>query len=684
MPPLYEKARQLLGTPPILPLFQPIANITRKRSCYPDEKQELLALARRTQMAYDADKRQTIGVVIPNLEGSWHKLRQIFRAVFGVAALGEEERAPFDMSWGERLESHPVIGDLLNILALGSGPQPIYDLLQIFQTAYIRGATEEQMDRCALNNRLIELSARQTHLNVKASLRYKARGPFVECPQLRQSLQDFYQVPGAFKSQASPCHWAQVFGRQAETLGWGAVDNWSSQEIYLQDRWARMLDELYAMHRILPSCTRTRALSFLKGRAQALFQPYKGNKQIRVLGIQEAEGLSFDRLFVCQLNENAVPRPPANFFIPYRLGQAAQVPGYGIESNGRAERRLIDHLLNAAPIIEFSYAAWVGGEEQLIHPQLRRIESHQAPNPSHTAAAKFTLEEQDDSISPRVTAAEPLRSVVQLIKEQAACPFRSFSRFRLKIEEQPQLIEQLSAQERGEMVHTALHRIWRRLSTQRRLKAMQTDKLRSLITTTIRQLIRDYAKRNMFLRQEIIAEVEQQYLVDLVAQALEYDKSRQPSFRIYALEEKRMLKNFCGYDFSLRIDRIDEIDENGGLMVLDYKTTTGTLSARSLRGEKPDEPQLLVYSLLMPAKLMSIGFFVLSLKRGVKSTGISLGEEKVSDYDSISSQELMGMQQRLKDLFNDFLQGNAEVDPKSSQTCHYCHYQPLCRINASR
>ena len=644
MPPLYEKTVEFLRTgihktshPKILPLIEERKKITYACNCYDDEKEELRQLARQVVAFHEDNSHSHIGVVIPNLEESWYRVRQVFRAAFAIPLLGEEARAPFDMSWGERLEAHPLIGDILNILSLTAAPHEIGDMLEFFRSPYIRAAAEEQESRFALKNALVTMSRRQSKFSIPAAL---SQGSFfAHCPRLRRSLQDFFAVRGAYRPQASPRHWAKVFNGQLESLGWGAVESWSAQELYLRERWESMLDSLYAVHRVLPLCSRERALAFLRAQAQALFQPRGGQKRVSLLGIREAEGLSFDKLFVCQMDESAVPRPSANFFIPYRLGQAANVPGYGLESHWQTEQRILHQLLHAAPAIEFSYARRTSGEERLLHPQLRHIAVEQTPTKDSFVAEKPALEFCEDAVAPPVAADAELRSLVQLIKEQAACPFRAFARFRLNIREPSQLEEQLAANERGSMLHRMFKKLWEQLRSQERLKNMPARKLARLIRTTAHEVVVACAAEMVFLRTEIIAEVEEENLVDLATKALGYEKERAHGFHIYALEEKRELKNFCGYDFSFHIDRIDKIsppETRPSLMVWDYKNTVRPLSWKSLEGERPDEPQLLVYSLLVVDGLRSLGFLILNLKGGIRTTGIALAETGLPDYQMVS------------------------------------------------
>ena len=315
MPPLYAKTWELLKqgsnkeTQKTLPLAEKVPDAQHSCLSYEDEKQELEALARRVALYTQENPQSQVGVVIPALEKSWYEVRHIFRSAFGLSALGEKGQAPFDMSWGETIDSHPLIADLLDILSLSPKAQDIDRILDLFRTPYIRGATAERAARFALRTKLIELSRRQHSIYMLTELKRSARNIFSSCPQLHRALKDFFNVDDAFLTKASPSHWADIFNKQTQSLGWGAVEKWSDQEMYLRGRWQTILDDLYAMQRSVPSCTRERALSFLRAQAQKIFQPQQGQTKVRILGIWEAEELVFDKLFVCQMYENTVPPP---------------------------------------------------------------------------------------------------------------------------------------------------------------------------------------------------------------------------------------------------------------------------------------------------------------------------------------------------------------------------------------
>ena len=140
-------------------------------------------------------------------------------------------------------------------------------------------------------------------------------------------------------------------------------------------------------------------------------------------------------------------------------------------------------------------------------------------------------------------------------------------------------------------------------------------------------------------------------------------------------------------DVVLRPDRIDRMD-TGGRLIIDYKSRA---PARThWLGEKPQEPQLPLYTLL-DNDIEGIAFGEFSVTGPVRF--VSLGERYAiasRDAQSLSSQtgglvddwpDLVRYWRRILDrLATDFANGRADIDPTPT-ACSYCSLSSVCRLH---
>jgi ATP-dependent helicase/DNAse subunit B len=164
----------------------------------------------------------------------------------------------------------------------------------------------------------------------------------------------------------------------------------------------------------------------------------------------------------------------------------------------------------------------------------------------------------------------------------------------------------------------------------------------------------------------------------LVLEWLGYERDRAP-FKILRQEEE-ITVTFAGIQFSLRMDRVDQLDD-GSHVLIDYKS--GDTNLDKWGGERPDQPQLPLYALTANLRLAAVLFA--QIKRGdLGFKGFSHGDGIVP---TIAAPE-MGWQPQLDEwklvlerLAADFRGGYAAVDPKSPKdTCRFCGLTALCRV----
>jgi ATP-dependent helicase/nuclease subunit B len=156
--------------------------------------------------------------------------------------------------------------------------------------------------------------------------------------------------------------------------------------------------------------------------------------------------------------------------------------------------------------------------------------------------------------------------------------------------------------------------------------------------------------------------------------------------------EKEVWHEVNGINVHLWIDRIDELAD-GRKVVIDYKT--GTVSPSQWFGERPEEPQLPLYSLVEGEDTEVSAVLYGQLKAAdMKFSGVVAEEglipnlpparnPQLREVTELWPQVLVDWQQTIKQLAGDFRSGKADVDPKKPSTCEtsYCELSGLCRID---
>jgi ATP-dependent helicase/nuclease subunit B len=157
---------------------------------------------------------------------------------------------------------------------------------------------------------------------------------------------------------------------------------------------------------------------------------------------------------------------------------------------------------------------------------------------------------------------------------------------------------------------------------------------------------------------------------------------------VVAVEDKRAVA-IGGLGFNARLDRVDELAD-GRRIVIDYKT--GSTSAGSMLGERPDEPQLPLYLVATEPDAAAVAFAQVragdmkfsglardaDLLPGVKAFADSNFRDRHASWQDV----VEAWRSDLARLAVAFAEGEAAVDPKQyPQTCRYCDVKPLCRIH---
>ena len=199
--------------------------------------------------------------------------------------------------------------------------------------------------------------------------------------------------------------------------------------------------------------------------------------------------------------------------------------------------------------------------------------------------------------------------------------------------------------------------------------------------------------------EQSLLSTEAERLCERLLAWLEVEAAR-PDFTVEACEQSIANAVIGSIQFDCRIDRIDKV--GNGLALLDYKT--GQISASACDGERPDEPQLPTYAVLLHnthsqnAPLHGVAFASLQAKNPSYKVIHSLPQifSTVNPKKSKSRATILNTEEEflaqvdqwqnaLTRLADNFQAGYAAVDPKiPGVTCAHCAQKILCRIQEAQ
>jgi len=385
-------------------------------------------------------------------------------------------------------------------------------------------------------------------------------------------------------------------------------------------------------------------------------------------------------------------RGRAHPLLPTETQRRFRMPYADAENDLALAKAATERIAASAPLIVFSHAERNRDGELRPSPLLPRDavwQAAEAPG-EWIEPLEESLEEVQDDSGVLAWPVEQPAGGSEVLKHQAACPFRAFAAKRLKAEPLAAHDRGLSAAMRGKLLHETLQRIWSpedgALHTLEDLKAATSEgRLDGILTTAIAASFAAIEALADAWTQAYLAG-EQRRLHRRLAEWLALEAGRAP-FEVIACEEELPDVHVGGLKLNLRADRIDEVS-NFERLLIDYKT--GAVSVRDWEGQRPNEPQLPLYAvfgnvedvrgaLFARIRAGETGFVgaVADLNRqllpGAKSTSALGGTVYTDEMRSNWENALLA-------LAADFLRGEATVDPKDAKSCVSCPMPGLCRV----
>ena len=645
----------------------------------PDLDSEIIAMARFAKATHETNPEATIGCVVLDLNQRRDRVLQLFTQVFFPEQPFDVDPShyPFNLSAGKSLSSYPLIAAALLITGLTKAAMTREHFSSLLLSPYIGEAELESAERATLDAELRRNNIHQVTL---------AFPSVSNTPALQQRINKLLERLDYKKR--TYFEWSQYFNNMLSVLGWPGEKSLSSEEYQVAQAWLTALADFATLDRVAPAASHIEAWQQLKLVVHAqIFQPQSPKTNIQVLGLLEAAAVPFDYLWIAGMNDLSwPPQPNPHPFIPKPLQRQLNMPHATAERELRFCSTLLEQFQTSAGQLIFSHAESDGKIEyktsallqHLPDAELSSLAQSTYTEPASVIFANKQSETFVDTQAPDITPQQKITGGADVIKQQAACPFRAFAMHRLKARELEASTQGLNAKDRGNILHRSLETLWNEIKSQEKLLALDHDALQVIINAAIDTALIEAAPAHH--HETYYISLEKQRLNKILNQWLQIEKAR-PSFVVSTHEQDANIA-LQGHSLSVRIDRIDTLAD-GRKLIIDYKSGK-TNSTNKWFGDRPDEPQLPLYALIDSANTAGITFAQLaSGSLGFKGISDSPLEIKGIDAEIHTwDEKLQKWHTTFEKLMHDFCHGEASVNPKRpSDTCKHCAITPLCRIH---
>ena len=612
----------------------------------------------------------SIGIVVPDLTDAHDQVARELDAILRPDEFEPDPAtSPYNISGGIPLGSVPVVADALEFLDWLFEPLRYSRVVGILESPFFSLTTP---------------AAKAEEASLPESYDASLFSTRVSASPLRDIVSRAGRV-GLVDLQTATLELRALLAM----AGWPNAPTLNGESFQAYQVFDALFDELRThTHIVEPRHISTMVRHIRRAADRRIFAAQRPRASLQILGYLETVGLEFTHLWVTGLDHvhwPATPRP--NPFVPLRFLRSAGVTRADNEGEIAFARRMTNHWQHAARSVVFSCARLrddAPGRLSSLVEELRGnapAAEHAATYPAHPYLAQGFALVDSAEVSPGPVQIDRLRHRgTGILRDQSACPFRAFARYRLHAIQQTPPHSYPDATDRGVATHAALREVFERL--QPNLNAADPGAFEHAIQAGAARALETYRPIPAAFRSS-----EQRRITNLLRQWIDLERTRTP-FQIVANERATTL-SLAGIEFQLRIDRIDHIGATGELLVIDYKT--GVTSGNVFFGDRPEEPQLPMYALSEP-NTRSIAFAQIRRdecrligwsEQMPSSAGIRFNPppaEHGGRWEDLSQ----AWNTTLTKLADDFRGGAARVDPRDAKACRECNLHSLCRIREIR
>lgn len=664
---------------------------------FTDKRAELQAVSRWAADLHRTQPEATIGIVLSDMAGDRVSLEYLLRREFDC--LGRNYASlPVNFSTGINLDQAPLVRDALTALAMGLRQTTLTDVENLMRSRFVdlldaRGAVAQRLIRRLYAQGRAEVAIPDLRNEAQAVQLGEVKGL-----SLGRCLDTLLAMPG-LRRKALPSVWATRFSEILGIWGWPGAQTLDSLEFQQLTLWQDTLEAFAAFDTVSEPMPLRDALTLLRDCCRRqVSQPQTADSTVQVLGPLEAAGLSFDQLWVCGMQGTRWPASPSpNPFIPVVLQRQKHMPHADPEREWAFSASLLEQYTRANRIIHASYCREVDGVPEPPSALLQDFTLDPITAPAsipdqwlerHSRRSMQALpDDRAAGLNPDLPSA--MTGGSGLLEDQSQCPFRAFARHRLQVEPLGEFSVALSAGERGALLHEALNSLWGELRDSETLFALDDGAQAQVVENAARAAIASIPRQQQRKLSGAYWRLEQLRIIALLHEWLGVERQR--SAFVVAERELEITLELAQLRVRLRLDRIDQLSD-GSRVIIDYKS--GRCSVQDWLGDRPAQPQLLLYSMIEPDTLAGLAFASVRAREcrfiGLGRADIAPGikEDLARILDSATGvtewpQLHQYWKSTLERLAHEFVNGHAPVDPVTAASCTWCGLQALCRIDES-